>query len=304
MRFLLILFLGAILLYSTSSCVSHKQLVNYQKNFPDTTQFAITKLPEIRIQPNDVLGVKVFSTETELSAPFNINSDLQNSSMVSIEAIQLNGYLVNQKGIVDFPGLGSLKLDSLTISEAKALIVDKLKVYLKDPVVNMRLLNFRVTVTGEVRNPGAFNILNERISLIDALALAGDLTDYADRKDILLVRENNGIRSLNQINLYSADFFKSDYYYLMQNDLIYVKRNYLAPEWRDIYFGAASSTKFIENIELMLTTGTYETLNSSINISTLICSKTPCDFLLSFYRSNISFSLIIGKWDAFKFGKC
>jgi polysaccharide export outer membrane protein len=223
MRFLLILFFGAILLYSTSSCVSHKRLVNYREDFPDSTRFAIVKLPDIKIQPNDVLGIRVFSSAIELAVPFNLNSEQQSASQVSIETIQLTGYLVNQEGKIDFPVLGTLKLDGLGISQAKDSLVERLKHYIKDPVVNMRLLNFRVTVSGEVRNPGGFNILNERISLLDALALAGDLTDYADRKSILLVREKGGIRSLNQIDLQSAAFFQSEYYYLMQNDLIYVK---------------------------------------------------------------------------------
>ncbi len=212
-----------MLLTAVTSCVSYKQLVNYQDNFPAKTQTDVTNKPDIRIQPNDVLGIKVFSYETELAAPFNLNSDQLNSNLISIEAIQLNGYLVNQKGEIDFPVLGTLKWQGLSISEAKESLLTKLKQHLKDPVVNLRLLNFRVTVSGEVRNPGAFNILNERISLLDALALAGDLTDYADRGDVLLVRENNGVQSLNKINLQSAKFFQSELYYLKQNDLIYVK---------------------------------------------------------------------------------
>jgi polysaccharide biosynthesis/export protein len=212
-----------MLLSATTSCVSYKQLVNYQENFPDKTQMDVSNKPDIRIQANDVLGIKVFSTESELAAPFNLNSDQLNSNLINIEAIQLNGYLVNQKGEIDFPVLGTLKWQGLSITEAKESLLLKLKQHLKDPVVNLRLLNFRVTVSGEVRNPGAFTILNERISLLDALALAGDLTDYADRGDVLLVRENNGVRSLNKINLQSANFFQSEHYYLKQNDLVYVK---------------------------------------------------------------------------------
>lgn len=212
-----------VVLASITSCVSHKQLVNYQENFPDSTQMSIKKGPDIRIQPNDVLGIKVFSSEAELAAPFNLNSEQFTANLINIEAIQLNGYLVNQRGEIDFPVLGSLKWKGLSITEAKESLVLKLKQHLKNPVVNLRLLNFRVTVSGEVRKPGAFNVLNERVSLLDALALAGDLTDYADRRNVLLVRENNGLQSLNQINLHSAKFFQSEHYYLKQNDLIYVK---------------------------------------------------------------------------------
>lgn len=223
MRIFLSLFRVFVLLSIMSSCVSHQQLVNYQENLPDTTLLAPKKLPNIRIQPNDVLGIKVFSTEMELAAPFNLTSPQQSESFFNIESIQLSGYLVNQEGTISFPVLGTLKLEGLSISEAKDSIVKKLKLHLKDPIVNLRLLNFRVTVSGEVRNPGAFNVVNERVSMLDALALAGDMTDYADRKDVLLVRENAGIQSIVHINLQSASIFQSEYYYLRQNDLIYVK---------------------------------------------------------------------------------
>jgi polysaccharide biosynthesis/export protein len=212
-----------VLLVMLAGCVSHKQLLNYQENFPGTPEMTINKLPNIRIQPNDVLSIKVFGSEMELVAPFNITSSEQSGSFVNLEAIQLTGFLVNQQGTIDFPVLGKLKLEGLSVTEVKDSLVERLKTYLKDPVVNVRLLNFRVTVSGEVRNPGAFNVVNERISVLDALALAGDLTDYADRRDILLVRESNGVRSLNRINLQSADFFHSEHYFLKQNDLIYVK---------------------------------------------------------------------------------
>ncbi|HOY19031.1 MAG TPA: polysaccharide biosynthesis/export family protein [Haliscomenobacter sp.] len=223
MRIFSSLFWVLIVLGLTSSCVSHKQLLNYQENLPDTAFTVPKRLPNIRIQPNDVLGIKVFSTEMELAAPFNVTSSQFSESFINIESIQLSGYLVSQEGTISFPVLGNLKLEGLSISEARDSIVEKLKQHLKDPIVNLRLLNFRVTVSGEVKNPGAFNVINERISLLDALALAGDLTDYADRKDVLLVREVGGVQSLNRINLQTASFFQSEFYYLRQNDLIYVK---------------------------------------------------------------------------------
>ncbi|AEE53255.1 polysaccharide biosynthesis/export family protein [Haliscomenobacter hydrossis] len=223
MRIFSLLFWVFIVLGLTSSCVSHKQLLNYQENLPDTAFMAPKKHPNISIQPNDVLGIKVFSTEMELAAPFNVTSSQFSESFINIESIQLSGYLVSQEGTISFPVLGNLKLEGLSISEARDSIVEKLKQHLKDPIVNLRLLNFRVTVSGEVKNPGAFNVINERISLLDALALAGDLTDYADRKDVLLVREVGGVQSLNRINLQTASFFQSEFYYLRQNDLIYVK---------------------------------------------------------------------------------
>jgi polysaccharide export outer membrane protein len=223
MRVFPLIFWSFIVLGFNTSCVSHQQLLSFQRNLPDTTSIAIKKLPVVKIQANDVLGIKVFSTEMELAAPFNVASPQSGDSYINIESIQLSGYLVNQDGTISFPVLGILKLEGLTIAEARDTIVSRLKLHIKDPIVNLRLLNFRVTVSGEVRSPGGFNVFNERISLLDALALAGDLTDYADRKDVLLVREVDGIQSLNRIDLQTADFFQSEFYYLKQNDLIYVK---------------------------------------------------------------------------------
>lgn len=212
-----------VLLITVTGCVHHKQLLSYQENLSGVGQVPITKLPDIKIQPNDVLSIKVFSSDMELAAPFNLTPAQQSESFLNVESMQLSGYLVSQEGSIDFPGLGRLNMDGLSISGAKEMLIEKLKQHLQDPVINMRLLNFKVTVSGEVRNPGSFQVINERISVLDALALAGDLTDYADRTDVLLVREKNGVRSLNHLNLQSAAFFQSDYYFLLQNDLLYVK---------------------------------------------------------------------------------
>ena len=220
---LTLLSFSCCLLLFLSGCVSHEQLRNYQGELPDEKHIVINNPPEIRIQPNDVLSIKVHSTDLETSAPFNLTPVDAANNFSGIEALQLTGYLVDEEGKIDFPVLGAIKLDSLTISEAKEFIKEKLKKLLKDPVVNIRLLNFTVTVTGEVNTPGAFTIINERISLPDALALAGDLTGHASRNNILLVREKNGIRSLNRIDMMSIDFFNSEFFYLKQNDMIYVE---------------------------------------------------------------------------------
>lgn len=203
------------------SCVSYQDIVNYQTEMPDTTDFI--KPPVIKIQSNDVLDIKVFSSDVSTAAPFNLGPVDYNWTFGNLESLQLNGYLVDSQGYIDFPVLGQIKVGGLNTSEAKNEILSKLKSYLKDPVVNIRFLNFRITVTGEVRNPGSFTIVNERISLPEALSRAGDLTSYANRSNILIVREENGKRSFKRIDLQSASVFQSEYFYLKQNDLIYVE---------------------------------------------------------------------------------
>lgn len=207
----------------TVSCVSHKSLLNYRENFPVDEQNQITNTPKITLQPNDVISIKVYSVDPEAAKPFNLLATSENPSIFNPDLVQLNGYLIDADGAIDFPIIGKIRLQGLTIEEAKKLILTALEPHLVNPVVNIRLLNFKVTVSGEVVRPGTFNIFNERISLPEAISLAGDLTDYADRSSVLVVRELGGERIFHRVNLLSADLFQSEFYYLHQNDLVYIE---------------------------------------------------------------------------------
>lgn len=211
-----------ILLVCLSSCVSYDQLVNFQ-GAEEQTEGQALNIPAIRIQANSVLDIKVFGVDTEIAAPFNVASTDNIGNFLDPQSIQLVGYLVNKEGFIDFPVLGKISVAGLTTTEATDLMVKKLGGYLKSPVVRIRLLNFTVTVTGEVNRQGSFTVFNDRISLPEALALAEGLTDYANRKDILIVREDSGKRIFKRVDLSSANFFQSEYYYLRQNDMIYVE---------------------------------------------------------------------------------
>ncbi len=216
----LILILLALM---TVSCVSHKSLLNYRINFPTDEQNQISNAPKITLQPNDVVSIKVYAVDPEAAKPFNLLATSENSNTYNTDLVQLNGYLIDGYGAIDFPIIGKIMLQNLTTEEAKKLILTALEPHLVDPVVNIRLLNFKVTVSGEVLRPGTFNIFNERISLPEALSLAGDLTDYADRSSVLIVRESGGKRTFHRVNLLSADLFQSEFYYLHQNDLVYIE---------------------------------------------------------------------------------
>ncbi len=212
----------AIILFVVNGCIPHQKLVNFQQVPISLDSTAIENAQVIKIQPNDVLSIKVYGSDIETSAPFNL-TPVTTNDFFTLESVQLSGYLVDQEGSVDIPVIGKIVLKGKTIAEAREIIKGKLLEYLKEPVVNVRLLNFRVTVSGEVRAPGSFTIINERISLPEAIARAGDLTDYADRSNVLIVREEDGVRSTVQVNLLSNNLFKSEYFYLKQNDLIYVR---------------------------------------------------------------------------------
>ena len=208
---------------SLTNCVSYESLVNYGDKTSSSHKIPIENAPKIVIQPYDVLSIKVFASDAEAAEPFNIITDLEGSSGYNIELIQLNGYLVDESGQIDFPTLGKISLKNKTIEEAKTFLLHKLKPFLNNPVVNIRHLNFKVTVSGEVLSPGTFTVFDNRISLPEALSLAGDLSDYANRESILIVREQNGERSFHRVNLLSANLFQSEYFYLKQNDLVYVE---------------------------------------------------------------------------------
>ena len=205
-----------------TSCVPHRELVNYQRGVPTSAPQTIQTPPEIRIQANDVISIEVFGPDEKILEPF-VNQSTATSNVIDVEAIQLGGYLVSAGGEISFPQIGKISVRGQTVEEVAGLIGDRLQSYMKDPVVNVRLLSFRVTVTGEVASEGSFIIFNDRISIPEAIARAGGMSDYANRRNVLLVRESQGERTYQRFDLTSGDVFNSEYFYLKQNDLLYVE---------------------------------------------------------------------------------
>jgi polysaccharide export outer membrane protein len=135
------------------------------------------------------------------------------------------GYLVNKDGVINFPILGKLQVKDLTISQLKDTLALKLDPYLKNPIVTARLLNYKITVLGEVAKPATYTLQSERVSVMDAIGMAGDLTIFGKRENVLLIREEAGKRNFIRLNLNSSAIFESQYYYLKQNDIVYVEPN-------------------------------------------------------------------------------
>jgi polysaccharide export outer membrane protein len=213
-----------IIAASTTSCVQYEELLYFRKDiknprppFPSET---IQNLTALRIQKNDVLSITVHSFDPIQSAPFNL---MQPGAVGGGGISPFTSYIVDENGEIDFPVLGKIALKDLTATEAKSRLVESLKVYLKEPVVNLRFVNFRISVLGEVNRPGTFIISNDRITVLEALGMAGDLTAYSNRSNILVVREQNGIRQFGELNIQSSEIFKSEYYYLKQGDLVYIE---------------------------------------------------------------------------------
>jgi polysaccharide export outer membrane protein len=130
---------------------------------------------------------------------------------------------VDNEGNIDFPTLGKLKIAGLTTREIKETVAEKIQPYLKDPVINVRILNFKVTISGEVNRPGTIPVANQRITILEAIGLAGDFTNYANRANVLVAREEGGVRKHARLNLQSPEVFQSPYFYLQQNDYVYVE---------------------------------------------------------------------------------
>ena len=199
-----------------TSCVQYEELVYFRKidkeetNRPQIPSDTIQNLIALTVQKNDVLTIMVNTFDPELSAPFNlINSQMGANAGQNGDISPLVSYIVDENGQIDYPVLGKLNVLGLKMTEVESMLIDKLQIYLKDPVVNVRLVSFRISVLGEVTRPGTFIISNDRITVLEALGMSGDLTPYANRTNVLVVREKNGIRSFGELNLQDSEIFKS-----------------------------------------------------------------------------------------------
>lgn len=211
--------------FSTSSCVRYPELVSLAPINDSIPPEVIENFVDLKIVPQDLLSIQISSYPPETAAPFNINQNIGNvGNIQNLQGLGLfSGYLVDNEGNIDFPTLGTIKVAGLTTREIKNEIIEKLRPYLTEPVVNVRIINFKVTVSGEVNRPGTVAITNQRITILEAVGLAGDFTNYANRANVLVTREEGGIRKYARLNLQSPEVFQSPYFYLQQNDYVYVE---------------------------------------------------------------------------------
>jgi polysaccharide export outer membrane protein len=207
-----------------ASCGSKQDVVYFQNvDTVGSSKSIFNYNPVIRY--DDMLTINVAALDQDAVRPFNLPavSFIQEGGDIGRAAQQT--YLVDSNGNIEFPVLGTLKLAGLNRIQATKLLKDMLKEYIKEPIVNIRTVNFTVTVLGEVHNPGSFTISNDRITILEAIGLAGDLTLQAKRNNILVIREENGKKTYHRIDMTSEDVFNSLAYYLTQNDVIYVEPN-------------------------------------------------------------------------------
>lgn len=221
------LLLCALAAITFASCGSHKDLAYFQE-VVESGALESTSGQLNTIQPGDVLTITVSSSTPELAMPYNLFASRaqiggNNSSNKVISNVTAEGYTVDADGNIQFPVLGEIHVAGLTRSEIAAQLKAKLETVMPDPVVTVTLVNFYVTVIGEVARPGTYNFPGDRLTLLEALGFAGDLSVYGNREKVMVIREENGGRHVEILNLKSKNIFASPYFYLKQNDVVYVE---------------------------------------------------------------------------------
>lgn len=247
-----------VAVFTLFSCGGIKQFAYYQNI--DTLDLSSSKgLFDAKIMPKDGLVITVNTTDPRAAVPFNLNTGNNNNYSANAKE---STYLVDNNGYINFPIIGLVKVSGLTKRECEAVIHDRIKPYMaekENSIITVRMSSFRVCVYGEVNKPGEFVVETEKISLPEALAQAGDLTIYGKRQNVLLIREDGeGRKSAHRLDLTDANIIKSPYYYLQQNDQIYVepnktkKRNSVIGSSTSIWIASISSLTSITSLIVTL----------------------------------------------------
>ncbi len=212
-------FIAIITIFLLTSCASREKVAYFSETgVGNATKEIGSYTPTL--SADDLLEISVAALDMQAVGAFNgvgIDGD--------VTASVKKTYLIDQTGHIEFPIVGNVKLVGLTRLEATELLKEKIQVYVKDPIVNIKIVNFKITVLGEVKNPGTFQIENERITLLEALGLAGDMTIFGERENVLVIRERDGKKTYTRVDLTTDQVFKSSVYYLSQNDVVYVEPN-------------------------------------------------------------------------------
>jgi polysaccharide export outer membrane protein len=242
MRFVFTCMMIALL---ASACTTNRRLTYFSNlNTGADYKADIKNNIEPKIQADDLLGITVSSLSSESNTLFNNGTITAPAGTIAgagagaspMAARSGEGYLVDKSGEVNFPVLGKIKLAGLTKEEAAETLTNEIKKSVKNPTVNVRFLNFKITVIGEVNRPATFTVPTEKITVLEALGLAGDMTAFGKRENVLIIREKDGVRSAIRVDFTNRDLLNSQYFYLQQNDVVYVE-----PVKAKVLQGSASS---------------------------------------------------------------
>ena len=214
-------FIFIVLIYLLFSCADKKKLV-YLQGIEDQKSYEASLRYELKLQSDDLLSIVVSAENSEVTIPFNLPVVQGNVTTTTQTG---RTFLIDNDGFIDYPVLGKLKLGGLTRTEATTKLTTLVSNYITNPAITVRILNYKISVLGEVTKPGNYNINGERITILEALSLAGDLSVYGKRKNILLIHDDEGKKTYTRIDLTDANLLNSPHYYLAQNDIIVVEPN-------------------------------------------------------------------------------
>jgi len=245
-----------VLLISITSCKTREKLVYFQNGVSGSDSSAVnTSNYTPTLKKDDLLSVVVTADSPEATITFNLPASAgavaANSGYTTGNPERM-GYLIDENGVINMHYIGEVEVGGLSRSEAISLIENKLSIYMTHPIVNIQILNYKITVLGDVVRPGTFKVPNERITLLEAVGLAGDLKITGNRKNVLVIRDNAGIKTEYRIDLTSSDLFSSSVYYLEQNDMVYIEPNGTARSRSSLL--VTTSGIFISLTSLILTT--------------------------------------------------
>jgi polysaccharide export outer membrane protein len=222
MRIFTCLFLAGIICLATSCRVQKRTFSNYLENVADTTLPIQQNIPDPLIQKNDILSIRVYSMS--INPATDIPYNLPEQAVAGGSGTTTAGFLVDQNGNIEYPRIGTLHVEGLTKEQLSDAIKEKLKEQLTQPSVIIRFVNYKITVLGEVRSPGTFTLPTDKVTILEALGLAGDITDFGKRGSVKILRENNNQREIGTVNLTSKELFTSPFYHLQQNDVVFVEQ--------------------------------------------------------------------------------
>ncbi len=253
MRIFTGLFFAAIIFLATSCRVQKKTFSNYLENVADTTIPIQNNIPDPLIQKNDILSIRVYSMS--INPATDIPYNLPEQAVAGGTGTTTAGFLVDQNGNIEYPRIGTIHVEGLTKEQLANTIKEKLKDQLTQPSVIVRFVNYKITVLGEVGTPGTFTLPNDKVTILEALGLAGDITDFGKRSSIKILRENNNQREIGTVNLTSKEMFNSPFYYLQQNDVVFVeqeRRKIKQQEQQSLAQQIGLATSIITTIALIL----------------------------------------------------
>lgn len=222
----LVVFIGVLFIsFMIFSCVPQRKMMYLQaeSKTDTTTQFVNERSLTYLVQPGDNLYIKVVSLDEKTASLFNPLERTQGGGSINDQSIYLNSYTVNDDGYIEFPLAGKIYVQNLNTDQIKDRIQVVLDEYLKETVLIVKLVNFNLTMLGEVRRPGQFKVYKTEINIFEAIAMAGDLTDFADRHEVIIIRQTKTGSETITVDLEKATILSSDYYFLKPNDMIYVK---------------------------------------------------------------------------------